>query len=206
MARLPDVTQILLKANYQMTSYIENRGDGKFVLRELPDEAQIAPVFAILTGDFTNDQLPDILITGNDYGNEIREGRYDALNGLLLRGDGKGNFEPMTMQQSGIIIPGDGKSLAKLHASDSALLVISGQNRGKLGVFKSEYPYRSIALDPFDQAAIVHLKDQRSYREEFHYGNSYLSQSGRRLWLPQNAINVEIINYQGVKRTLSLSE
>ena len=206
MARLPDVTQVLLKANSQMTSYIENKGDGEFLLHELPDEAQIAPVFAILTGDFTNDQLPDILITGNDYGNEIINGRYDALNGLLLCGNGKGDFEPMTMQQSGIIIPGDGKSLAKLQASDSALLVISGQNRGKLGLFKSECTYSSIALDPFDQAAIVHLKDQRSYREEIHYGNSYLSHSGRRLWLPLNVKSVEIINYQGVKRTLSLSE
>ena len=146
--------------------------------------------------------MPDILITGNDYGNEIFNGRYDALNGLLLCGNGKGDFEPMTMQQSGIIIPGDGKSLAKLQASDSALLVISGQNRGKLGLFKSECTYSSIALDPFDHAAIVHLKDQRSYREEIHYGNSYLSHSGRRLWLPRNVNNVEIINYQGVKRTL----
>ncbi|MCK4989973.1 MAG: hypothetical protein KAS29_05785, partial [Bacteroidales bacterium] len=206
MNKLPDATQLLLKANYQMTSYIENRGNGEFSVKELPAEVQLAPVFAILTGDFTNDQLPDILITGNDFGNEIATGRYDALNGLLLRGDGKGNFEPMPMQQSGIIIPGDGKSLAKLQSSDSALLVISGQNRGKLGLFKSECTYSSIALDPFDQAAIVHLKDQRSYREEIHYGNSYLSHSGRRLWLPQNVMYVEIINYQGVKRTLSLSE
>jgi hypothetical protein len=206
MATLPNVTQVRLKANHQMTSYIENRGDGDFVVHELPDEAQTAPVFAILTGDFTNDQLPDILITGNDYGNEISNGRYDALNGLLLSGNGKGDFEPMTMQQSGIIIPGDGKSLAKLQASDSTLLVISGQNRGKLGAFKSEYSYRSISLDPFDQAAIVFLKDGRSYREEIYYGNSYLSHSGRRLWLPQNAMNVEIINYQGVKRIVSLSE
>ncbi len=206
MARLPDVTQVMLKANFQMTSYIENKGDGEFLLRELPDEAQIAPVFSILTGDFTNDQLPDILITGNDYGNEIAIGRYDALNGLLLCGNGKGDFEPMTMQQSGIIIPGDGKSLAKLQASDSTLLVISGQNRGKLGLFKSECRYYSLPLEPSDHAAIVHMQDGRSYREEIYYGNSYLSHSGRRLWLPLNVRNVEIINYQGVMRNVSLSE
>jgi hypothetical protein len=206
MTRLPDVTKLLLKANYQMTSYIENRGQGEFAVKELPAEVQLAPVFAILTGDFTDDQLPDILLTGNDYGNEVAIGRYDALNGLLLRGDGKGNFEPMTMQQSGIIIPGDGKSLVKLQNSDNALIVIAGQNRGKLGLFKSEYVYKSLALEPNDHAAIVHLQDGRSYREEIPYGNSYLSHSGRRLWLPQNVLKVEIINYQGVRRNLSFSE
>jgi len=206
MARLPDVTKVLLKANYQKTSYIENRGQGEFVVKELPAEVQLAPVFAILTGDFTDDQLPDILITGNDYGNEIGNGRYDALNGILLRGDGMGNFAPIPMQQSGIIIPGDGKSLVKLQASDSALVVISGQNRGKLGLFKSEYPYHSLALDPNDHAAIIHLQDGRYYREEIPYGNSYLSHSGRRLWLPQNVKEVEIFSYQGESRNLSISE
>lgn len=206
MARLPDVTALLLKANYQKTSYIENRGNGEFIVKELPSEVQLAPVFAILTGDFTDDQLPDIILTGNDYGNEVAIGRYDALNGLLLRGDGKGNFEPMNMQQSGIIIPGDGKSLARLQASDSTLMVISGQNRGKLGLFKSKYSYQSIALEPNDYAAIVHLQEMGSYREEIPYGNSYLSHSGRRLWLPPNVKNVEIINYQGEKRSLSFFE
>jgi len=206
MARLPDVTQILLKANCQMTCYVENRGDGEFVVHGLPDEAQLAPVFAILTGDFTNDQLPDILITGNDYGNEISNGRYDALNGLLLKGDGKGNFEPLAMQQSGIIIPGDGKSQVKMQATDGSLMVISGQNQGKPGMFKCKYPYLSLDLQPDDHAAIVHLQDGRSYREEIHYGNSYLSHSKRRLWLPLNVKNVEIISYKGVTRDLSLSQ
>lgn len=206
MNKLPDATQLLLKANYQLTSYIENRGNGEFTVKELPDEVQLAPVFAILTGDFTDDQLPDILITGNDYGNEIATGRYDALNGLLLRGDGVGNFEAMPMQQSGIIIPGDGKSLAKLQSSDSALVVLSGQNRGKLGLFKSDYTYKTLALEPDDHAAIIHLQDERTYREEIPYGNSYLSHSGRRLWLPHNVKYVEIISYLGERRKLHFTE
>jgi len=206
MAKLPDVTQVVLKANYQKSSIIENRGDGNFMLKELPLEAQLAPVFAMLTGDFTGDGLPDILLTGNDYGNEIAIGRYDALNGLLLRGDGMGNFEPMTMQQSGIVIPGDGKSLAKLQSPDQALLVVSAQNRGKLGLFKCVNRYKSINLFPGDHAAIVHLNDQRSYREELYYGNTYLSHSGRRLWLPENADKVEIINYLGDRRIVETTE
>jgi hypothetical protein len=205
MAKLPDVTQLLLKANYQLSSVIENRGHGEFSVIPLPAEAQLAPLFAILTGDFTDDQLPDLLITGNDYGNEIGNGRYDALNGLLLKGDGKGHFEPLAMQESGIIIPGDGKSLVRLNAPDSSMMVLSGQNRGKLGIFKCGSPYRLLDLEQDDCAAIVHLQDGRSYREEIHYGDSFLSQSTRKLWLPPLTLSVDIINYQGVKRSVDFN-
>lgn len=204
MARLPDVTQIKLMANYQLTSMIENHGDGNFTVKELPPEAQLAPVFAILTGDFNGDQLPDILLSGNDFGNEVGNGRFDALNGLLLVGDGQGSFDPVRMQESGIVIPGDGKSLVKILASDGSLVVVSGQNQGKLGMFRSEVSYKSIGLKPFDCAAIIHLKDQRTYRQEIHYGDSFLSQSARRLWLPEHVAKVEIIDYQGTLREAAI--
>jgi hypothetical protein len=204
ISRLPDATRLLLKANFQPTSYIENRGDGNFVVNPLPAEVQLAPVFAILTGDFTGDALPDILLTGNDFGNEVREGRYDALNGLLLEGDGQGNFHALPMQESGIFIPGDGKSLVKLAAPDGSLLVVSGENRGPLGLFRSQVPYQSLALEPFDYAANIRLQDGRTYREEMCYGNSYLSQSSRRLWLPSSVDSVEVIAYGGDKRMVPM--
>ena len=207
MSKLPDVTQLHLQANYQLTSVIENKGGGEFEVRELPAEAQLAPVFGMLTGDFTNDRLPDILLTGNDYGNEIGNGRYDALNGLLLQGDGSGNFKPLPMQYSGIIIPGDGKSLARLQVSDSEMVILCGQNRGKLGIFRNQYRYRSIPLETDDRTAIIHLRDGRSYREEVYYGDSYLSHSGRRIWIPRDDIShVEIISYHGDARTIQFTD
>jgi len=150
--------------------------------------------------------MPDILLTGNDFGTEVSMGRYDALNGLLLAGDGKGNFKPVAMQQSGIIIPGDGKSLVKLQSSDSSLILISGQNQGELKLFKSENINNSIALKPYDRAVIVHLQDNQTYREEIFYGNSFLSQSSRRLWLPNDVKNIEIIDYQNNIRKVSFKE
>jgi hypothetical protein len=120
----------------------------------------------------------------------------------LLKGDGSGHFAPLTMQQSGILIPGDGKSLVKLQAADGALLVASGQNRGKLGLFERKNPGQTLEAEPGDCAAIVHLQDGRSYREEIPYGSSYLSHSGRRLWLPENVASVEMIRYNGDKREI----
>ena len=68
----------------------------------------------MIADDFDGDGNLDVLINGNDYGTEVSIGRYDALNGLLLKGDGKGNFKPLSILQSGIYIPGDGKALVKL--------------------------------------------------------------------------------------------
>ena len=33
-----------------------------------------------------------LVINGNDYGTEVTTGRYDALNGLMLKGNGKGVY------------------------------------------------------------------------------------------------------------------
>ena len=110
------------------------------------------------------------------------------------------------MQKSGIVFPGDGKSLVTLKASDGSLLVASGQNRGKLGLFRHEDQIFSVDVGPFDHAAIIHLKNKQSYRHEIYYGNSFLSQSSRRLWLPVNTDKVEIIDYRGSQREVVIPQ
>jgi hypothetical protein len=202
MKNFPDAKPLILKANYLKTSYIENLGSGNFTLREMPTATQLAPVFGMVTGDFNGDNLPDLLLTGNDFGTETGMGHSDALNGLLLLGDGKGNFTPTTMQQSGICIPGDGKSLVRLQGKDGASLFAAGQNKGPLMVFKNaKSGGESVALKPSDCAAIITLSDGKKYREELPYGHGFLSQSARRLWLPAGAVSYEIIDYQGKKRS-----
>jgi hypothetical protein len=108
------------------------------------------------------------------------------------------------MQESGIVIPGDGKSLVKLKAADGSQVVLSGQNQGKLGMFRSGLNYRSVPLEPDDCSASIHLEDGRCYLQELHYGDSFLSQSGRRIWLPEGVSRVEIRNYQGEHRVLAI--
>ncbi|MBL7790931.1 MAG: VCBS repeat-containing protein [Saprospiraceae bacterium] len=199
----PDVKPLVLKANYLKTSYLKNLGNGKFELSELPLQAQVAPVYGMITGDFNGDVFPDLLLTGNDYGAEVSMGRHDALKGLLLVGDGKGNFSPLPMQQSGICIPGDGKSMIELAGAGGEHLVVAGQNRGPLQVFsKAGSRGQQLSLKQMDCAAIVRLKDGRTYRVELPYGHSFLSQSARRLWLPEQAEEVEVIDFRGNRRQI----
>jgi hypothetical protein len=203
IGNFPDAHPLVLKANTFATSYLENLGGGKFQLHELPLAAQLAPVHGLLAEDFNGDGYTDLLLSGNDFGTEVGMGRYDALNGLLLLGDGKGNFAPTTMQQSGICIPGDAKSLAAVHGSDGSLLVASGQNKGKLQMLKAGKKLGTVGLQPNDFAAILKFGDGRTMRMEAPYGQGFLSQSSRTLFLPTGVVSVEIVDFMGKKRVAS---
>ncbi len=94
------------------TSYVENRGDGTFSLRPLPFEAQLAPVYALLSGDYDGDGYKDLLLAGNFYAAKPEIGRMDAGYGLFLRGDGTGGFAPVPIADSGFRVPGQARDMA----------------------------------------------------------------------------------------------
>ena len=127
---------IELTGNYDRSVYIENLGDFKFKINELPIEAQFAPINDMLTGDFDSDGFKDILMVGNDYGNEIFIGRLDALNGLFLKGDGKGNFKTVSAEMSGFLASGDAKNITTIKTSNNEDIILVTQNKGRLLIFK----------------------------------------------------------------------
>lgn len=71
-----------------------NQGDGTFKGVDLPESAQWSPARSIVVQDFNKDQIPDLLIFGNDYGFRTDFGKADAKPLTLLLGDGKGQFMP----------------------------------------------------------------------------------------------------------------
>jgi hypothetical protein len=202
LRQFPDRDPLVLKATELRSGLIENLGNGQFQWHALPLEAQTAPVFGVVAEDFNGDGIPDLLLSGNDYGGEVGMGRYDAFNGLLLLGDGTGHFAPQGMAGSGIHITGDGKSLATLLAADGTQLVLAGQNQGPLQVYQHRAKTKSIALQAMDCLAVLELKDGRLIREELTYGQGFQSQSARRLFVPANVQRVDIYNYRGEKRVI----
>lgn len=202
VGNFPKAKPLVLKANTFASSYVENMGGGKFQVHELPRAAQLAPVHGLLAEDFNGDGYPDLLLSGNDFGTEVGMGHYDALNGLVLLGDGKGNFTPVSMKESGVCIPGDAKSLAAVRGGDGRLLVASGQNKGKLQVLQAAMKLQMISLEPHDVAAILMFINGRNMRVEASYGQGFLSQSSRTLFLPPGVISTTIIDYQGKKRVV----
>jgi enediyne biosynthesis protein E4 len=123
-------------ANWMASSYIENLGDGKFNISPLPAPAQLAPINAMLTHDLNNDGYLDLLIVGNNSGNSVFWGPIDAMNGLLMLGDGKGGFTTHPYTETGFFVPGDARALGKLTLAGGNTLFLATQNRDSLKVFQ----------------------------------------------------------------------
>ena len=118
------------------TSYLENRGNGQFFIHTLPTEAQFSMASGLVTGDFTGDRHQDILLAGNFYPFRVQYGPCDASVGLLLAGDGKGNFRPVKQEESGLFLSGDIRDLTLLRGKGGIERVITSQNNEKSRVLK----------------------------------------------------------------------
>jgi enediyne biosynthesis protein E4 len=110
------------------TSYIENIGQGKFKVHALPNAAQLSTVNAMLINDFNNDKKPDVLLAGNFYPINIQMGRNDASYGLLLAGDGKGNFRPVPAIESGFSVTGETRCFKTIHINGNVYYVAVRNN------------------------------------------------------------------------------
>lgn len=125
-----------LSASWMQTSYIENLGSGKFKIKTLPITAQFSHVQSVLPIDFDYDGNLDLIISGNDFGNEISTGRLDASIGTLLKGNGKGGFVEIPAVKSGLILDGNSRDLKILKMPNKAIHLINSQNKGKISVYK----------------------------------------------------------------------
>ena len=193
-----------LVANDFAHCIILNDGNGKFKMTPLPSASQISCINGMIADDFDQDGNADILINGNDYGTEVSVGRYDGCDGLLLKGDGKGGFSPLSILQSGLFIPGNGRALVKLRNAKGECLIAASQNRGRLKIFLDKNHPKIISVNKDDKAALVKLADGKVQKQELNNGSSYLSQSARFINLPANAVSCEIENVKGEKRTVQL--
>ena len=194
---------LVLQATDMQSSYIENKGNGKFSIRPLPAEAQFAPVYGMLAEDIDDDGNTDLVLVGNDYGMEPYSGRHDAFNGLCLRGDGKGAFSSMTVAASGFFVNGDGKALATLHTA-SGDIILATQNQDSLKVFGRKRATAAgkkwITLLPGDFSAEIFYSNNSKTKKEFYYGAGFLSQSSRKIPVDPGAVKIVITDFRGNMR------
>ena len=102
--------------------YLENKG-GKFIIHQLPIEAQFSSINQILVDDYDKDGNLDALIAGNLYVSEVETPRNDASFGCFLKGDGKGNFKAIKPSKSGVFIKGDTKDLAEINVKEQKYII-----------------------------------------------------------------------------------
>ncbi len=126
----------VLEARQFASSVAMNNGNGTFNLQPLPIEAQFAPIYAVLAGDYDGDGHVDLLVAGNFYGVTPMRGRYDASHGLLLRGNGNGRFEPVVMEESNLVIEGQVRNMGLLRREAGDRLIVVARNDDKLAFFR----------------------------------------------------------------------
>ena len=102
----------------------------RFEKRDLPIQAQFAPVHAIEILDYNRDGNKDMILAGNRNAMCVRLGVMDANYGQLYEGDGKGNFRYVPQTESGLIIVGDVRSLKALPIKGKLHLFIGINNFG----------------------------------------------------------------------------
>jgi enediyne biosynthesis protein E4 len=128
---------IHLKVETFASCYLENLGNGKFSMKDLPSEAQLSAINGIVAEDFDNDGMTDILAAGNLFDTEITTPRNDAGAGIFLKGDGKGNFVSIPPSQSGFLANKDVKAMALIHLVNdkTGKAVLVGNNNERLQIF-----------------------------------------------------------------------
>jgi enediyne biosynthesis protein E4 len=122
--------QVLSRAlHYQVDTFasllLHNDGNGRFSATPLPSLAQIAPIKSIVVNDVDGDGHLDLLVGGNLFDAEPNTPRADAGNGLLLRGDGRGRFQPVVPRASGFLAPRNVAGLTLLDAPTGKLVVVA---------------------------------------------------------------------------------
>lgn len=128
---------LVLKASELRSGILINDGKGKFEFRPLPMQAQYSPMYGIEVFDFDNDGFLDIVMGGNLYNVKPEVGRYDASYVVFLKGDGKGNFVPLSSKESGIKAGGQVRDIVTLR-SEKGHLVIMSRNNDSVLVFTTQ--------------------------------------------------------------------
>jgi hypothetical protein len=119
---------IKYEANEFESTYIENKGNNTFSIKPLPKAVQLSTANSFLIEDFNLDGNLDILEGGNFFRSNIQMGRYDASYGVLLLGDGKNNFSPVSAHNSGFSVKGEIRGIIPIKINDRTHYMIVRNN------------------------------------------------------------------------------
>ncbi len=131
-----DASLIIRKDAYMFASVYLEKKDNRFVIHQLPLEAQTAPIFSFHVEDLNNDKLKDILLCGNLYAVQPDFGRYDASCGMVLFGKGDNTFKADALMKSGFEVQGEGRDIKTIRTQSGEKLYLISRNNNTLKTFR----------------------------------------------------------------------
>ena len=119
-------TSDVLTADYFSNSILMNNGNLNFTTVPLPWLAQLSPFKDAVVVNANNDSLPDILLVGNFYDNNIQMGRNDADFGTILINKGNGRFTCENI--NGLQIKGQVRHIKKINIGKQEAYILARNN------------------------------------------------------------------------------
>lgn len=116
----------VLTANYFSNVVLINDGHLNFTVQPLPWEAQLAQYKDAVVVDANGDSLPDVLLMGNFWDNNIQMGRYDADYGTILINKGKRSF--VCQNLNGLTIKGQVRHIRKITIAKKEAFILARNN------------------------------------------------------------------------------
>ncbi len=112
-----------------------NEGNFGFNKIVLPNRAQISPIYAVESLDVNTDGIADVVLAGNRSWANTYFGASDGNHGLLLIGNGNGEFETIPQNASGFKLWGDVRDIEKVSRNGEDFLLF-GVNNGFLQAYQ----------------------------------------------------------------------
>lgn len=129
----PEEQQGALKfTTEQLASSVLFKGNNGWRLEALPRPAQVSAVYGICTEDFNQDGHLDIFLGGNLYDLKPEVGRADGNRGLVLLGDGKGNWDALSPEESGMRITGEVRDVQVMTLANGEKVLLVARNNEKM--------------------------------------------------------------------------
>ncbi|HUQ67408.1 MAG TPA: VCBS repeat-containing protein [Flavitalea sp.] len=114
--------------DYSSSCIALNEGDGRFTIKKLPLNVQLSSVNAIHVCDLNNDNLPDLILGGNEFNFLPQFCRLDASYGHVLINKGNGEFEWLPSDRSGLELRGQIRDIVELKGRNKRYLLILQNN------------------------------------------------------------------------------
>ncbi len=113
----------VLTADYFSNTVLINDGNWNFSMQPLPWQAQLSTYRDAVIVDANGDALPDILLAGNFFRNNVQMGRYDADFGTILVNKGRGNFSCENL--NGLVIKGEVRHIRKINTGNREAFILA---------------------------------------------------------------------------------
>lgn len=121
--------------NFYSEAFMSSKGG--YEISKLPVFAQMGPINKSIIMDVNGDGNLDVVAAGNNYSTEVETIRYDGGRGVVLIGDGKGNFKQLTPLVSGFIETSDCKDMVMVNFGSKKLLItVSNRDKAKSFLLK----------------------------------------------------------------------